>query len=533
MQNSPAIKTWVFCVCFGILAGLHPCPAREISVTILHTNDLHQELAPLARIAGYVADYRQQHPNTVFVDAGDFLDRGSSLAALTRGETMFGAMSRMGYDMAVLGNHDWIYGDQRLRELLDLYPGFTVLASNLGTTKDALSGNLPRTMVKEFDGIRVGFLGITLDTYGKDPKGRPRLYVLDCRDSTQKAISELKGGKVDLIVAVTHLGYAKMKHEKESTHPSDVDLAKAYPEINVVVGGHSHTDLAEGVTRQTYAETGCIIVQCGSGGSKLGRLTLAVDSETRRISGFEVERIPVDSKLLELPEVASFLDQQYQTYMPQARTIVGEFPEPIEFHNLAFWGADFIRKQTGADLVLLPRRALYDEPVSFPKGKITVERLFSYFYDHYLVKATITGAELQTFCNAQERRDRFNPFHHRGRPFSGDAIYYSGMNVTFSPADSSVNFALTPDKEYVVVVPWPFADAGINKFRYQLPERASVPLADVVSGLTLHEPALLPATTRQLLVREGTSNGLAFCRPFAQPQPDWDAWTKCFEAKFK
>ncbi len=90
--------------------GLHTSRADEIEITILHTNDLHQNLRPLARIAGYVAGYKRTHPHTVFIDAGDWFDRGSSLVTMTRGEAIYGAMATMPYDFWIVGNHDWAYG---------------------------------------------------------------------------------------------------------------------------------------------------------------------------------------------------------------------------------------------------------------------------------------------------------------------------------------------------------------------------------------------------------------------------------------
>lgn len=509
------------------------CQAKEISITIFHSNDIHQDLSNLAGIAGCVAEYRKQDPNTVFVDAGDYFDRGSSLVTLTRGETIVCAMSRMGYDMTIMGNHDWAYGDQRMRELLDMCPGFTLLGSNLGTVKGQLPANVPSILIREFDGIRLGFLGITLDSYGTNAMWRPCLYVSDCRDATRKAITALKEAKVDLIVAVTHLGFQKMKHETKSTHPSDVDLVKEFPDIKIVVGGHSHTSIDESVTRQVYGETGSIIVQCAAGGAELGRLTFRVNSDNRSISGFDAAHIPAGKNLPQLPAVASFIDQQYKRHMPNASTVVAEFRETVEFHNLAYWYADFLSQQGGADIVLLPRRAIYDEPVKFGRENVTVEKLYSYFYDHYLVRGRVKGSDLITFCSAPEIRDRFNPFHHRGRPFSGDAIFYSGMAVKFNQADSSVNFELDPDREYTLVVPYPFSDQDISKYRHLLPARPDVNMEKVVPGLVVKQAVLLPDTTRKILVREGESSRLVFGRKYPEPLPDWAPWTKWFESKYK
>ena len=508
--------------------------AGEVEITILHTNDIHQHLDPLPRIAGYVSDYREKHPNTVFVDAGDWFDRGSSLVPLTQGEALYGAMATMGYDMWIVGNHDWAYGGERLIELMARYP-VPVLTTNLATTRPSLPPNLVRTVIKEFGGIRVGFFGITLDTYGKSPKGRPNLYVLDCREETAKAVTELKRAGVDLIVAVTHLGYEKMAHEVgRSSHPSDKDLAAENPDIDVIVGGHSHTRLPESAVRKTHQETGAIIVQAGASSKYVGRLTLRVDSAEGAIKSFDVQTVPATDALPEHPETAAFLREQFSRHMPNAKRVIGELPKPIEFHNLAFWYADFIRRQAGTELCLLPRKTLYDEPKSFPAGEINVERMLGMLYDRCVITATVTGSDLLAYCNADDRRHRFNPFHHQGRPFSGDALFYSGFDAVFQPETEIVKFDLDPEREYTLAIPWPFNNKDIRKYRHQLPPREDAgKMMDPVPGLRMTDLRVLSLTTREMLVREGVAEGLEFPVKFPHPRPDWKPWTTYFEAKLK
>lgn len=331
---------WTQFLLAALIASLAPpLEAGGVEISILHTNDLHQNLGPLPRIAGYVAGYKRDHPNTVFVDAGDWFDRGSSLVRLTRGETLYGAMESMGYDMWIVGNHDWAYGGERLVDLMKRYP-VPVLATNLATTRTSLPKNIVRTVVKEFDGVRVGFFGITLDTYGKNPRSRPNLYVLDCRVETARAVAELKKRGVDIIVAVTHLGFEKMSHEVgRSFHPSDQDLVAANPDIDVVIGGHSHTLLKEKTVREVYKRSGAIITQAGASGRYVGRLTLHIDkAESGKpiIRSFDVEAVTVTDALSKHPNVAAFLEREYAQHMPNARSVVGRFTEPIEFHNLAY-----------------------------------------------------------------------------------------------------------------------------------------------------------------------------------------------------
>lgn len=520
---------------FLVLFVAPPLRADETEITILHTNDLHQNLKSLPLIAGYVANYKQQHPHTVFVDAGDWFDRGSSLVTLTRGETLYASMEKMGYDMWIVGNHDWAYGGARLIELMKRYP-VPVLATNLATTRDSLPKNVVRTVIKEFGDLRIGFFGITLDTYGKNPKSRPNLYVLNCQAETAKAIQDLKRADVDLIVAVTHLGFKKMKHEiGRSKHPSDQDLVAANPDIDIVIGGHSHTLLKEETVRAVFAKTGAIITQAGASGQYVGRLTLRVNKVKdgdATIKSFSVENVRT-AGMQKHGDVAIFIDRQYAQHMPNAKSVVGEFKEPMEFHNLAYWYADFLLKQTGADICLLPRKTLYDEPTLYPKGKIDVERLLGYLYDRHVIKATVKGSDLLAYCDTKRMRNRFHPLHHQGRPFSGDALYYSGFDVKFNSETKEVKFSIEPEKSYTVAIPWPFTRKEISTYRYNLPPRSVAEKADYVPGLRLTQTQLHPMSSRQLLVHEGKTEGLDFYRKFVTPREDWKPWQKHFESKLK
>lgn len=302
------------------------------TITILHTNDLHQSLASLSVMAGYVKAYKAEHSATVFIDAGDWFDRGSSLCRVTRGEAIYGAMATMGYDMWIVGNHDWAYGGARLRELIERHP-VPVLGANLGCTDHPLPANVLPFLVKELAGVQVGFFGITIDSYGQNPKQRPYIHVLEAREATAQAIAELQAQKVDLIVAVTHLGFERMKHETTRACPSDVDLAREFPDIDVIVGGHSHSAIPEARIREVHAETGVIVVQAGASGRHVGRLTLEIDPETRRIVGFTSELISGELLLQACPETAAFIAAQYAATMPNAKQVVASLAAPLERHN--------------------------------------------------------------------------------------------------------------------------------------------------------------------------------------------------------
>ncbi len=502
--------------------------AEEIELTILHTNDIHQNLTPLPRLAGYVAEYRSKQPNTLFVDAGDWFDRGSSLVTLTQGDALYGAMAGMGYDAWVVGNHDWAYGGNRLIDLIATYP-VPVLATNLASTRPSLPENIVSSVVKEFDGIRVGLFGITLDTYGKSAKSRPDLYVLDCRESAAKAVADLKEQGVDLIVAVTHLGFEKMSHEKgRSFHPSDQDLVRENPDIDVVIGGHSHQLLKEEVVRKVHAETGAIITQAGASARYVGRLTMRVDSVSRTITNFELETVAVTDELPEHPQTAEFIKRLYAQHMPDAKVVVGEFRLPMPLHTLGAWYADFIRRKADADICLLPRKTLYDERSSFEAGQLDVEKLMGYLYDRHVVTATVKGVDLLEYCDSDDMRDRFNPFHHQGRPFSGDGVYFAGFDAGFESATKQVKFDIDPEQSYTLALPWPY-----RRFKGRLPSRQEAEKAEPIPDLEMSNIRILPETTQKLLIEDGVKNGLNFYSQSPRAESDWDAWTRHFESMIK
>ncbi|MBT3379071.1 MAG: bifunctional metallophosphatase/5'-nucleotidase [Lentisphaerae bacterium] len=503
------------------------------TITILHTNDLHQAVGRLPGIAGYAAQYKAKHPNTVFIDAGDWFDRGSSLPLVTRGEAIYGAMANMGYDMWILGNHDWAYSGARLRELMAKYP-VPVLGSNLASTDHPLPENVLPILLKEIAGIRVGFFGITLDTYGKNPRSRPYIHVLDARESTAEAIRALKARKVDVIVAVTHLGFRRMKHETARTCPTDLDLAQEFPPIDVIVGGHSHSTLKEKQIREIHAETGTIIVQAGASGRYMGRLTLEIDPATRKIAEFDVELVGLDEQKPRHPETAAFLAAQYAAHMPNAKQVVGTLDQALERYNTGYWYAEFLREQTRADIVLLPVTAFYKEPKTFPKGPMTVERLQGYFFDKVLIELRVSGDDLIAYLMRPSVTHRLNPLHDRGRPYSEDAIYYAGLDVAFSEQAKTVLFTLDngPERTYTVVTPW------FHSWRHLLdgeerglPTRATARKAKPLPGLSRSDQRVLPVTTMQLMIDEAVARGITFQRKYAKPRPDWPVWKAHYEAE--
>ena len=513
-------------VAFAFSVG--PLCAKEVEITILHTNDLHQHVENLSRVAYLAKQYKAEHANTVFFDAGDYFDRGSILATLTRGDAIYGAMHRMGYDAWTLGNHDWAYGPDRLVELMKAYPT-RVLCSHVESSLEEPPKNLVQTWVTEFDGIRVGFVGATTGPAHKAPLS---VYRVPLRPAVRAAIGKLQAHKVDLIAAVTHLGVSQAHSHRGM---NDLVLAKEFPEIKIIVGGHSHSQINQELADRFYKETGTIIVQAGASGRLLGILGLTVDSKTKAITSFQIRSVPIEAETPEDPEVAGFVKKCFEETLPDADVVLGELAEPMELYNMGYWYADFLRKATDADVVIVPRKALYDEPKSFPAGPVTVERIIGILRDRRIVRFSMKGADLIRYFASPDVKDHFNPFHleHRNAPWlflAAGAYYYSGMEVAYHEQDESVTFDLKPERTYTVTTLWPFLRKDIAGYRYTKPSVESADRGTVLPGLALPEnKQVLTDTTWDLIRRPGKQGDIDFHRRHKTPRSEWKKWTKDFE----
>jgi 2',3'-cyclic-nucleotide 2'-phosphodiesterase (5'-nucleotidase family) len=254
---------------FGVLFNeTIPTDADTVSVTIVHTNDIHGrvwEEAPVAmgyaHIAAKVKEIREVNKHVLLLDAGDTF-QGSSAASLSRGESIVKIMNSMDYDAVVAGNHDFGYGWQRLCELSEM-ADFPVLSANV-RTQDGRE-LLESLTIKELGGMRIGIFGLTTpETLQKTHPGNVEgLVFYDPVQTARKMVEELND-KCDLIIALVHLPLI-------DTEDSCARLAEEVEDIDLIVSGHSHVPLENGMyVNDTY------IVQAGEYGKNLGLVNIVV-----------------------------------------------------------------------------------------------------------------------------------------------------------------------------------------------------------------------------------------------------------------
>ena len=216
-------------------------------LVIMHTNDTHSQIEPYSyksdvNVGGFlrreaaIREVRAQNPNTLLFDAGDF-SQGTPYFNFFKGYMEVRLMNAMGYTAATLGNHEFDNGSAALAARLKT-PNFPVVCANYQFTNKKLAKVVKPCVIVECGGHRIGVfgLGVNLDGYVAPQIAREVTY-LDPVEVARKMVAELKAQNCDLIVCLSHLGV------DTSSKDNDYEIARQVPEIDVIVGGHSHEEL--------------------------------------------------------------------------------------------------------------------------------------------------------------------------------------------------------------------------------------------------------------------------------------------------
>lgn len=250
-------------------------------ITILHTNDVHSHIDPfpsshsnfpnlggVARRATLVEEIRKENPNTLLFDAGDIF-QGTPYFNFYGGELEFKLMSMLKYDAATIGNHDFDNGLEGLAAQLP-YAKFEFVSANYDFSKTILDGHVKPYKIFMREGIKIGVfgLGIALSGLVSDNLYKETVY-LDPIEMAQEMSRILKEDEnCDLIICLSHLGY----HYMNSKRVDDMKVATATENIDLIIGGHTHTFLEKPTISTNREGLPVLINQVGCFGINLGRL---------------------------------------------------------------------------------------------------------------------------------------------------------------------------------------------------------------------------------------------------------------------
>jgi 5'-nucleotidase len=457
----------------------------ERAFTILHANDMHSNVVGMgpssdytpmslndditkggySRLAALIAERRQkmeQAGPVLVLDAGDF-SMGTAIAAAAR---ELGAelrlMSRMGYDATTFGNHDFDLGPDGLGSAICKASAAGSVPIIVASNTD-VSANEPRLAalkqlvqeqvirpytVIERRGLRFGIMGlIGYDAfkYTTNPGGTVFADPIETAKKTAKLLRNQES--VDVVIALSHGGV--VKGDDGQFKGEDVNLATAVPDVDIVIGGHTHTALT-----QPLLVGGRPVVQAGKYSEHLGELKISLSDGKVKVESYRL--IPVEDTIKGdrtiQQEVDRFLKEATQiTFASRGYSITQPLAVISEDWPMVY--SDLESGTPLANLVTDAFRKIEDADIAFTangsiragltKGNSGIQTVYDVFAlaplgagivdptaGSAMVKAYITGRELKSLLEFFLIDDPHHPGEYWAR-VSGMRLYYDSSRPKF------------------------------------------------------------------------------------------------------
>ncbi len=261
-------------------------------ITVLHTNDVHSHIdtfgpndgrnsnkGGVARRASLIENIRKENPNTLLLDAGDIF-QGTPYFNYYGGKLEFKLMSMLKYDAATIGNHDFDNGIDGLFAQLP-HAKFQFLSANYDFSNTIMDTHTKPYNVFIKDGIKIGVFGLGIKLEGLVDKAMYKeTKYLDPIEISQDMTRILKTEEqCDLIICLSHLGY---NYKQNPDKISDLKLAAATKNIDLIIGGHTHTFLSKPTVIKNSEGKNVLVNQVGCYGINLGKIDFYFDSKKNK-----------------------------------------------------------------------------------------------------------------------------------------------------------------------------------------------------------------------------------------------------------
>ncbi|MCW5849438.1 MAG: 5'-nucleotidase C-terminal domain-containing protein [Anaerolineae bacterium] len=300
----------------------------DYTLTLLHTSENHGAWEPwapvangpliggIARRATLVKQLRAQTPNLLLVDSGDISQR-ALLFTKYKGQEGRDLYNAVGYDAVALGNHEFDFGAKTLLDNFVTGAKFSILASNTDySVEPGLNGKVQPYVVRDVGGQKIGLIGVMHEHLGTSVSPAWRVFSTDPVEAVRTSVKALEAQGVNKIVVLSHMGYSS----RRSGLPfDDVGLAEAVNGVDVIVGGHDETLLADAASLPSYAPRPAgpnpsvvkspngapvLIVNDWKWGGFLGRLDVTFNGQGVP-TAWKGDNLLVDDKIAEEPSVAA------------------------------------------------------------------------------------------------------------------------------------------------------------------------------------------------------------------------------------
>ena len=400
-------------------------------LTIFFVNDQHGQLDNFSKIK-YIVEQEEQKTNVLIACSGDIFSGNPIVDNYPeKGFPIIDVMNKVGFDISVLGNHEFDYGEIVLKERMG-QAQFDWVCANV----DMGSSGVPQPLefkTIEVGGLKITFLGL-IETSGKQNPltplthpGKVKNIVFIRPETVVSKYSSLKAQEdADLLVALTHLG-----HSGFNGFLGDFQLAEQFPFIDLIIGGHSNELLDE-------VKSGVPIFQAGNRLEYLGKIRLSINE--RRVETVNYELIDLNAYPNFDSELKSVIDD-YNSSMPELDDVIGY---SHNFHERSLVGcfyADALRGQLNTDVSFQNSggvRSVLDE------GEISKREIYEIDpFNNGTIVYTMTVEEIKTFLKES----------HGGYYYSGIHIEQMGDRVMIMDTTGSI----IPDNTTTLSV-------GINDF---------------------------------------------------------------------
>lgn len=313
-------------------------------IHIVHTNDLHSRFHNMAKIATYIKELKKEAvvngERVLAADLGDHLDRVQMETEGTKGMINIELLNRSGVDVATIGNNEGITFTKEELKRIYSQKSFKLLACNLKEIETNSSPSwLEDYYIQEVNGLRIGWVGVTAPY--KIFYKLQGWQVEAPLEPLRRIVQELKS-QVDILILLSHLGFR-----------GDEKIAEALPEIDVILGGHTHLFFEVGAKKADQA----LICQVGIYGEYLGHLTIDYDIESKRIESLKEKTISLADYAAD-PELLEIIERNRLIANKELSTPITYLQEPLDISldsesALGNLLADGVKKWVKADIGLV------------------------------------------------------------------------------------------------------------------------------------------------------------------------------------
>ena len=376
----------------------NPPPTSSLSKTtnimILHTNDIHSHLDNMPRLSTAITRIREGSgkDNTLLLDAGDSFSC-SIYFKLYQGQASLWFLNYLGYDAMCIGNHDFDGGQEALTKFVN-GAGFHIVSANLEFPSESmLNKAITPWVIIEKNGERYGIFGLLTEETLEILNPGIDITVTDHISAARQAVTGLERDGINKIIALTHIGW----HE-------DLKLAREVGDIDIIIGGHSHTvpEIYPTVVNEDGSPT--LVAQAGDYAQYLGLLDVSFNEAGVIKDWTGSELLPLDEKAAEDATGTAKLAEYRAPIQQTMSAVIGNTQVDLDGEranvrsretNLGNLVADSMlskASRTGASIDIISGGGIRD---SIPKGDVTLGQVMSILpFDNYLVAFDLTGEQI-------------------------------------------------------------------------------------------------------------------------------------------